>query len=161
MVGDPENELIRLEHALATHLGGGFTACLHGKHLFNGPDSKAAVKRWTDFTTRYHHLLTCRTLTLRPPDGRGIDGVFHCNPAAGKPGAPCAVAVLLNPTDAERTAALLLPLEFCGWRADRSAAAIERGENTPRPLTVDDQGQALLTVSMAAEQVTWWEIRLE
>jgi len=80
MVNDPENNLTQLDHALATHLGLGFTACLHGAHIFNGPKSKALVKKWIAFYNKYKPLLTARTLTLRAPSFTGLDAVLHCSP---------------------------------------------------------------------------------
>jgi len=154
MVDDPENEPVRLEHALATHLGLGFTACLHGKHLFTGPQSKALVKKWIDFYNRYRSLLTCRTLTLRSPDMHGLDGVFHCNPKEN----PCGVAVIFNPSDREQTGTFIIPLEFAGWSPGRSAAVRRHGEGQSIPLALDDQGQALLEIRLPAEKVEWWEI---
>jgi hypothetical protein len=157
MVDDPENEPVRLEHALATHLGLGFTACLHGKHLFAGPQSKALVKKWIDFYNRYRPLLTGRTLTLRSPDMHGLDGVFHCNPNQN----PCGVAVIFNPSDRELTGTFILPLEFAGWTPDRPAMIRPHGEGQPLPLPLDDQGQALLEIHLPAGKVEWWEVSLE
>jgi hypothetical protein len=156
MVDDPEKEPVRLEHALATHLGLGFTACLHGKHLFNGPESKALLKKWIDFYNRYRPLLTCRTLTLRNPDIRGLDGVFHCSHMAKEN--PCGVAVIFNPSDHELKGTFILPLEFAGWTPGRQAVLMQHGEGKAIPLSLDDQGQGLLEVRLPAGKVEWWEI---
>lgn len=154
MVTDPENELVSLEHGLAGHLGSGFSSCLHGTHLFNGPRSKAIVERWIGFYKTYRHNLTCRTIVLRAPDSRGLDAVFHCNPRSN----PCAVVVVFNPTERELSGSFLLPLEFAGWERGRTARVTFGTAAGTRDIKVDDQGQALLEVTLAGRAVEWWEI---
>ena len=154
MVGDPEHELDRLEHALATHLGLGFTGCLHGKHLYSGPKSRAVVERWIGFYRTYRRLLTARTVTLGTPDCRGIDGVMHCHPHDN----PCAVAVLFNPSDRPQCARFLLPLELAGWREGRKATVRAEDCGEAGPLEIDDRGCGLLEVHLGPRQVSWREV---
>jgi hypothetical protein len=154
MVNDPENELVRFEHGLAGHLGYGFSACLHGKHLFNGPRSKAIAQRWLGFYKRYRPLLTGRTLPLRIPDSRGLDAVMHCSPTDN----PCAVVVVFNPSEQERRGYFTLPLEFAGWEPGRAATLRRNGAGEATPISIDDQGNALLDMTLTAGTVEWWEV---
>ena len=68
------------EAHLAQNFGCGVQACYRGPRLYDGVETKAAVKKWVDFYKCYRAILESDIIHLRRADGRDIDGVMHVNP---------------------------------------------------------------------------------
>ena len=82
--------------------------CWRGPRIFEGPRSKAVVKRWIAFYNTHRETLTSEMLIhVRRPDGQSIDAVLHANPAAGAPEKGLLFA--FNPTDKAITSNVSVP----------------------------------------------------
>ena len=95
--------------AWAQYMGYGVAGvCWRGPRIYEGPRSKAVVKRWIAFYNRYRQTLTSEMLIhVRRPDGQSIDAVLHANPASGAPEKGLLFA--FNPTDKAITSNVSVP----------------------------------------------------
>ena len=95
--------------AWAQYMGYGVAGvCWRGPRIFEGPRSKAVVKRWIAFYNTYRQTLTSEMLIhVRRPDGQSIDAVLHANPSSGAPEKGLLFA--FNPTDKAITSNVSVP----------------------------------------------------
>ena len=105
------------DQRFADLLGAGVQACWRGPRLYDSPETLAVVKKWVDFYKANRRILTGDFIHLRRADGRDWDGWMMCD--AQNPGPDKAIAFFFNPTDAEMTRTVALPLRYAGL-ADRS-----------------------------------------
>ena len=104
--------------------------------MFDTDETKAVVRKWTDFYKKYRTILDSDLIHVRRPDGRDIDCVLHVNPTLAQKG----LAMVYNPLDQPVTRQLLLPLYYTGLK-DR--ARIRREEGAPQSYTLDRNGAEL------------------
>ncbi len=75
--------LTHSEQRLANLFGSGVQACYRGPQLFDGPQTKAVVKKWVNFYKQNRRLLDADVIHVRRPDGQDYDGLLHVD-AQGK-----------------------------------------------------------------------------
>ena len=105
------------DQRFADLLGAGVQACWRGPRLYDSPETLAVVRKWTDFYKANRRILTGDFIHLRRADGRDWDGWMMCD--AQNPGPEKAIAFFFNPTGADITRTIALPLHYAGL-ADRS-----------------------------------------
>ena len=149
---EPLNQhLDAYEAHLAQNFGSGVIACYRGPRLFDTDETKAVVKKWTDFYKKYRDILDSDLIHVRRPDGRDIDCVLHVNTGLAQKG----LAMVYNPLDQPVTRQLLLPLYYTGLK-DR--ARIRREEGATQSYTLDRNCAVELPVELRARGVTWFVV---
>ena len=112
-----KKNLKHYDQRFADLLGAGVQACWRGPRLYDSPETLAVVKKWVDFYKANRRILTGDFIHLRRADGRDWDGWMMCD--AQNPGPEKAIAFFFNPTEAEITRTVALPLHYAGL-ADRT-----------------------------------------
>ncbi|MBT3266006.1 alpha-galactosidase [Candidatus Poribacteria bacterium] len=139
------------EWYLAQNFGSGVQACYRGPRLFDAPETKAVVEKWTGFYHRYRPILDSDIIHVRRADGRSVDCMLHVNPELGEKG----LAMVFNPTDRHIETTLRLPLYYTGLT--RAARIREQDGGATRHEL--DRGYCVdLPVSVGAKAITWFVI---
>lgn len=138
------------EARFANLLGYGVQACFRGPRLFDSPETKALVVKWTGFYKRHREVLDFGDiLHLRRPDGRDWDGIVHVNPS----GKEKALAFLYNPLPVEIERRITIPLRYAGLAG---SAKVRFAENeAPQTIRLDAEHRAVLTVKIPAGGHRW------
>ena len=139
------------EAHLAQNFGSGVIACYRGPRLFDTDETKAVVKKWTDFYKRYRDILDSDIVHVRRPDGRDIDCMLHVNPALKRKG----LAMVYNPLDEPVKRTLSLPLYYTGLKGE---ALIRGEEGTPVRYPLDANATAQLPIEMGPKSVAWFVV---
>jgi hypothetical protein len=139
-----KDHLEHYEQRLANLFGAGVIACYRGPRLYDTEETRAVVKRWTDFYHRHRAILNSDIIHLRRPDGRDWDGWLHVNPRLPERG----LAVLFNPLPQATTLRLSLPLYYTGLKGK---ARIATDDTTPRRIKLDATGKANIEVKIPAK----------
>ncbi len=140
------------ERHLINNLAYGAQACYRGPRLYDAPETRAMVQKWIAWFKKYRKILESDVVHVRRPDGRNLDAIVHVDPGAAIP----AMALVWNPTDAERTEELRIPLYFAGLSGTCSIAP-EDGGRAYRKLA---EGAILpLKVTVPPQGFRWFVIR--
>ncbi len=136
---------------LANNFGCGVQACYRGPRLFDAPETKAVVKKWVDFYTKYRPILDSDIIHVRRADGRDIDCMMHVNPHLATKG----LAVVYNPLAEAVQRKLVLPLYYTGLS---ETATIRHEEENGKIYRLDREYRIEIPVEMPAQSVTWFVI---
>ena len=139
------------EAHLAQNFGCGVQACYRGPRLYDGVETKAAVKKWVDFYKCYRAILESDIIHLRRADGRDIDGVMHVNPQLPT----CGLALFFNPLDKPVGRVWRLPLYYTGLR---ERALIREGGGVAREYVLDRGYEVALTLDIPPRGMVWYVI---
>jgi len=144
--------------AWATYMGYGVSGvCWRGPRLFEGPQSKAVVKKWTAWYKRYRDTLISDALIhIRRPDGQGIDGVLHANPAGGAQEGERGLFFAYNPTLKAVRTNVSVPLYYTG--IDGAAASVSHEGGAATVVAVGRDFGMVLSVDIPARGYSWWVI---
>jgi len=133
---------------LAQNFGAGVQACYRGPRLYDSEETRAIVKKWTDFYRSHRPILEADVIHLRRPDGRDWDGILHVDPRLS----PCALAMLHNPLDEAIRRTVVLPLRHAGLR---NAARVREKDGEPRTCALDHEYRVRVPVEIPARGLTW------
>ncbi len=136
------------EAHLAQNFGLGIQACYRGWRLYDTEATKAVVKRWTQFYTKYRPILESDVVYVRRPDGRHLDAMLHVNPQLTTKG----LAFAFNPRDRELEATLALPLYYTGLT---DTATVRRDGGPPVRYPLDRKHQITVPLKLAPRSWTW------
>ena len=149
------------------HMSFGVAACYRGPGLYDTPTVRDMVRAWVGWFKRYRRVLTADLVHVRRPDGQSIDGIMHVDPrnAAGN----IAMAAFFNPTTANLTTTIALPLYYAGVTPGGSvvvssaepAGAIYASPQLQLPLTLvaNTRSRVLVNMSIAPGSFTMLLVR--
>ena len=143
-----KDHLAHYETRLANLFGAGVIACYRGPRLYDAPETRAVVKRWTDFYKQHRAILDGDLIHLRRPDGRDWDGWLHVNPRQKE----CGLAMIYNPLAVDIERDIVLPLYYTGLTG--KALLREQGGDT-KPLQLDRAYRVRVPVKIPAKGRTW------
>jgi hypothetical protein len=99
---------------LANLFGSGVQACYRGPQLFDAPDTKALVSKWTGFYKKHRQVLDGDIIHIRRPDGRDYDAILHVNPFGNEKG----LLMVYNPLNVAITRNLRIPVYYTGLKKE-------------------------------------------
>lgn len=138
------------EYRLACTFGYGVTSMMRGPQLFDGPETKAMLKKMVGFFKKHRAILTSDILHLKRPDGRNIDYILHVNPNIDEKG----LMMVYNPLAHDVTKNIRIPLYYSGIRG--KASIQEKGAGKIGTLSLNDRHEVLLTVKVKANSYNWY-----
>jgi hypothetical protein len=138
----------RYELGLFQHLASGAQFTVRGNRLYDTPETKVMVKKWTDWFKKYREILTSDIIHLGRPNGRDLDAMFHVNPSASVKG----MAIIFNPTEKSIKTNYKLPLYYTGLLGK---ARVREQEGTAKEYLLDDKREIYVPVSIPAGGFTW------
>jgi hypothetical protein len=137
---------------LANNFGAGVQACYRGPRLYDTDETKAVVKRWTDFYKSHRAILDSDIIHGRRPDARDIDFYLHVNPRLEEK----ALIMVFNPLEEAADKSLSIPLYYAGVQ-DHVTVSQEGG--AAREYTLDRDRRIDLPVKMTPQSVTWFVVK--
>ncbi len=129
------------EMMLRSNLGLGVQACYRGPRLYDTDKTKKMVTKAVEWYIRHRDILESDLIHGRRADGRDVDWMLHVNPQLTER----AFLSVYNPTDAEITKTILVPLYYSGL-SERATVSIESGAALPIELDLDRRVKLTLTV---------------
>jgi hypothetical protein len=136
------------EAHLAQNFGCGVQACYRGPRLFDSEETKAVVRRWTDFYRRHREVLDADIIHVRRADGRDLDCMLHANPFGREKG----LAMVWNPLPTGVTRAVKLPLYYTGLSG---VARIRERDGEAKDYTLARDYTVEVPVTIPARGLTW------
>ena len=146
------DHLAEYEWYLAQNFGSGVQACYRGPRLFDAPETKAVVAKWTAFYHKYRLILDSDIIHVRRADGHSVDCMLHANPGLREKG----LAMLFNPTDHHVETTIRLPLYYTGLT---DTALIREGDGDPTRYELDRAYNVELPVALDAKGITWFVVK--
>ena len=143
--------LTEYEWHLALNFGGGVIACYRGPRLYDTDKTKAVVKKWVDFYTKYRAILTSDIIHVRRPDHKSIDCILHVNPQLPQRG----LAMVYNPLGRPVETTLCLPLYYTGLT---ETAHVREKEGPQKEYELDRRYNIALPLQMEGKSITWFVI---
>lgn len=132
-------------------LSSGAAVSVTGQRLYDGPGSRAMLKKWLDWYRRYRAIIQGEIIHLRRPDGRDLDYTLHVNPHSREKG----MLIVFNPLDQPVKRLLTVPLYYTGLTG---TAHIREQENKGAPYQLDREGNVHLSVDIPANGYSWFVI---
>ena len=136
-----KDHLPHYETRLANLFGAGVIACYRGPRLYDSDETKAVVKRWTDFYKAHRAILNSDLIHLRRADGRDWDGWLHVNPKLKERG----LAMIYNPLNEPIIRTISLPLYYTGLD---TRAVIRLGDAPPQKVQLTRDHRVEVTVQV-------------
>ena len=106
--------------------GLGVTPGFRGYRLYDGPESKALLKRWVDWGNAHRKILHADLLHLKRPDGSGYDAMMHVDaepPLSGNSSSvERALLMVFNQSPHRLNTTLTVPLYFAGLSSGTNVA---------------------------------------
>ena len=149
--GGMEQSLDKYERQFFGLLASGAAVSITGHRLYDGPNSQAMLRKWTDWYRRYRAIIQGAIIHLRRPDGRGLDYYLHVNPSNKEKG----MLLVFNPLNEVVRCDLVVPLYYTGLTA---AARIREQEGLPKTYQLDREFNVRLPVAIQANQYSWFVI---
>ena len=147
-----KDHLYDYEMHLANNFGYGAQACYRGPRLYDAPQTKAAVTKWVNWFKKYRGILESDVIHIRRADGRNLDAIVHVNPNLEEKG----LVMVWNPTDAEMTQDVRVPLYYAGLDGGCTVAA---EDGRPKKLKLSADGSFVLRATVPARGCRWWVVR--
>ncbi len=147
-----KDNLDQYERGLVQHLGSGCQFILRGDRLYDTPETKAMVKKWTDWFLKYREVLTGDIIHLGRPTGRDLDFIMHVNPFGKDKG----MVIIFNPTDELIRKKIALPLYYTGL--DNEAIISEKAKE-PVNYKLDRHYNVYIDVEVEANGFNWFLIQ--
>jgi hypothetical protein len=138
----------RYERTLFQHLASGCQLTVRGNRLYDTPETKQMVQKWTDWFKKYRTILTSDIIHLGRPTGRDLDCMLHVNPELDTKG----MAIIFNPTDQAIKKKFRLPLYYTGLSG---TARIREREEEGKSYDLNRDSEAEVDVEIAAGGFTW------
>ena len=146
---EPLSENIdRYEVGIFQHLASGCQFTVRGNRLYDTPETKAMVKKWTDWFKKYRTILTSDIIHIGRPTGRDLDAMFHANPELDTKG----MAIIFNPTDQPIKKDFRLPLYYTGLKG---VAKIREQEGIIKTYILNHDYEVEVPVEIPAGGFTW------
>lgn len=149
--GGMEKNLDKYERIFFGMLSSGAQVWVRGHRLYDGPESKAMLKKWMDWYKRYSQVILGDIIHLRRPDGRDLDYTLHVNPGGKEKG----MLLVFNPLNKPVKKELHLPLYYTGLTG---SASIREKEGTPRNYKLSGDQQVRFPVEIPANGYSWYVI---
>ncbi|WP_316791150.1 LamG-like jellyroll fold domain-containing protein [Pedobacter frigoris] len=146
------DNLDRYEVGLFQHLASGCQFTVRGNRLYDTPETKAMVAKWVNWFKKHREILTSDIIHVSRPTGRDLDAMLHVNAQIEEKG----MFVVFNPTEKAITKAVKVPLYYAGLKGK---ATITDQDGKSNVLTLNDQQEAQLTVSIPAGGFGWFLIK--
>lgn len=147
-----KDHLPHYEQRLENLFGAGVIACYRGPRLYDTPETKAIVLKWTSFYKKHRAILNSDLLHLRRADGTDLDYVLHVNPTIEEKG----LLMVYNPLQHAVKKNLVIPLYYTG--ISRTAKVSEM-EGTTRKYKLERDFTIKLPVSVKAHGTTCFLIQ--
>jgi hypothetical protein len=149
--GGMEQSLDKYERVFFTLLSSGAAVSVTGHRLYDGPNSQAMLKKWTDWYRRYRAIIQGDIIHLRRPDGRDLDYYLHVNPANKEKG----MLLVFNPLNEVVKRELTVPLYYTGLTA---SARIREQEGPPQTYHLDRECNVRVPLAIPANGYSWFVI---
>jgi len=149
--GGMEKSLDKYERQFFGLLSSGAAVSITGHCLYDGPKSRAMLKKWMDWYRRYHAIIQGDIIHVRRPDGRDLDYYLHVNPANKEKG----MLLVFNPLAEPVEKKIDLPLYYTGLT---DTAKIREQEGKPKTFTLDREFNVRLPVTIPANGYSWFVI---
>ncbi len=146
--GGMERNLDKYERALFVMLSSGAQVWVRGHRLYDGPQSRAMLKKWLEWYRRYRAVIQGDLIHLKRPDGRGLDYTLHVNPAGREKG----LLLVFNPLDQPVSRTLDVPLYYTGLT---DKAQIREQEGPSKTYRLDHGFAAKVPVTIQPNGYTW------
>lgn len=142
---------------LAQNFGSGVQSSWRGSRLYDGPETRALVKKWVDFFKRYRGILDSDIIHLRRPEAApanpgeaaDLDYLLHVNPRLS----PKGLLMVYNQTSRTQARTLTVPLYYAGLRGK---ASVREQEGAAQTMALDAEQRLALPVNLAPMSVTWF-----
>jgi hypothetical protein len=151
---EPLNEhLAHYGNMLASNLGNGVQACYRGPRLYDTDSTMRLVKGWVDFYKEHRDILESDVIhtASRRADGRGLDWMFHANPALKEKG----FLMIFNPTTKEISQDIRISLYYSGLH---NKARLTGSDGKVRNLKPARDFTVVLPVSVPAGGLVWFKV---
>jgi len=147
----PMENKVKLYNAYISFcFGYGFGGRIHQRVAFEGPKSKAAIRRWTGFWKEHaEYFFKGFLLHLRKPDGKRIDAIAHY---LFEGDTHKLLVVAYNPSDDRQSDELTLPFDVLPQGAWHSVS-----ESDQKQIVVDGK----LKVTVLGMDATWYKMVLK
>ena len=149
--GGMEKSLDRYERQFFSLLSSGAQIGMSGPRIYDGPNSKAMLKKWTDWYRRYRAIIQGDIIHLRRPDGRGLDYYLHVNPSNKEKG----MLLVFNPLNEVVKKEISVPLYYTGLSA---SARIREQEGPPQTYQLDGACNVRVALTIPANGYSWFII---
>ena len=149
--GGLEKNLDKYERQFFGLLSSGAAVSVTGLRLYDGPQSRAMLKKWTEWYRRYRAIIQGDIIHLRRPDGRGLDYTLHVNAANKEKG----MLLVFNPHNEVVKKELVVPLYYTGLT---DTAKIREHEGEPKTFKLDREFGVRLPVTIPANGHSWFVI---
>lgn len=149
--GGMEQSLDKYERVFFALLSSGAAVSVTGHRLYDGPKSRAMLKKWTDWYRRYSAIIQGDIIHLRRPDGRDLDYTLHVNPANKEKG----LLLVFNPLDEVVHKELAVPLYYTGLTG---SARFREQEGAAKKFMLDREFNVRLPVTLPANGYNWFVI---
>ncbi|XZE53542.1 LamG domain-containing protein [Planctomycetaceae bacterium SH139] len=149
--GGLEKNLEKYERTFFVMLSSGAQVWVRGHRLYDGPKSKAMLKKWMAWYHKHKEVILGDIIHLERPDGRGLDYYLHVNAGGKEKG----MLLVFNPLDTEASQTVDLPLYYTGLT---SQASIRNREGTAEIHQLDGASSTRLPVTLPAGGFTWFII---
>ncbi|MGO4292221.1 LamG-like jellyroll fold domain-containing protein [Chitinophaga sp. RAB17] len=157
--GDPRvgleplsQHLDRYEVGLFQHLASGCQFTLRGKRLYDTPETKAMVAKWTNWFKQHRAILTSDIIHIARPTGRDLDAMFHVNSSIEEKG----MLVIFNPTDKAITRQMKVPVYYTGITGN---AKVTDKDGNISSYAVDAHHEISLQVSIPPGGYAWYVVK--
>ena len=141
------------EIALAQNLGAGVAACYRGYEIFDTNETRALVKKWADVYHAHRRIINADIVHVRRPDGQSLDAFMHVD-SQNELG-EVAFALVFNPTLAEITQSVRLPLYLSGLS---ETAMVARDGGAPVEFALARDYSVTVSVTLAAQGVAYFVV---
>ena len=149
--GGMEQSLDKYERVFFALLSSGAAVSVTGHRLYDGPNSQAMLKKWTDWYRRYRAIIQGDIIHLRRPDGRDLDYTLHVNPANKEKG----MLLVFNPLNEVVKRELTVPLYYTGLT---TSARIREREGPPQTYQLDHERNVRVPLTIPANGYSWFVI---
>ncbi|WP_439581800.1 LamG domain-containing protein [Dyadobacter bucti] len=143
-----KDNISRYERTLFQHLASGCQLTVRGNRLYDTPETKQMVQKWTEWFKKYRGILTSDIIHLGRPTGRDLDCMLHVNPELSNKG----MAIIFNPTGQTIKKKFRLPLYYTGLSG---TARIREQEGEGKTYDLNRDSEAAVDVEIAAGGFTW------
>jgi hypothetical protein len=147
-----KDHLMDYEQHLANNFGYGAQSCYRGPRLYDAPETKAVVVKWTSWFKKYRDILESDVIHVKRADGKNLDTVLHVNPNLPIKG----MAVVYNPTGQALEQEVTLPLYYAGLS---DACSIAQEDGRPRQMKLDREFRIKVKAKVEPYGRTWFVIR--
>lgn len=140
------------ERMLQSNLALGVQAVYRGTRLYDSPQVRDMVRRWTDWYREHRDILESDLVHGRRADGRDLDWMLHVNPRLPTKG----LLAVFNPLEVKVTRTLEPTLYYTGLE-ERVAVIDESGTRAEH--TLDRDRRIQLVVTVPARGMRWFLLR--